>query len=167
MIKEVRAHYGFAQEFLADYLGVSRSLLSMAESGRRELSGKSSLRLLKLYMAISAPLTKGDQNIKTILDDQKRNRKKIAASQLTLYRNQLQLLEWSLEKIQARQAKALKMFSSITAFEKSAEPFDSGMLKIIEFNARKLHESTTVKKQLELESKIEGLKAAIEYLEKV
>jgi DNA-binding transcriptional regulator YiaG len=38
MIKEIRTHYGIPQELFAVYLGISRSHLSMAESGKRQLS---------------------------------------------------------------------------------------------------------------------------------
>jgi transcriptional regulator with XRE-family HTH domain len=49
LIKEVRRLYGFTQEQLADFLAVSKGLLAMAETGKRELPTAAWLKLNRLY----------------------------------------------------------------------------------------------------------------------
>jgi transcriptional regulator with XRE-family HTH domain len=49
LIKEVRRQYGFTQEQLADFLAVSKGLLAMAETGKRELPTAALLKLNRLH----------------------------------------------------------------------------------------------------------------------
>ena len=52
MLKEIREHFGIPQDLFADYLGVTRSKLSMAESNRRHISGVVMKELRPLFKAI-------------------------------------------------------------------------------------------------------------------
>jgi transcriptional regulator with XRE-family HTH domain len=51
-IKYLRTHFGLTQELLAAYLDISRSVLSMAESNKRDLTGTALLKLNELEMAL-------------------------------------------------------------------------------------------------------------------
>ncbi|PJJ55053.1 hypothetical protein [Hymenobacter chitinivorans] len=53
LLLAVRAYYGLAQQELADFLGVSRGLVALVETGRRALPAAAEARLALL----SAPLT--------------------------------------------------------------------------------------------------------------
>ncbi len=167
MIKEVREFYGIPQNLLADFLGITRSHLSMAEGGRRGLPGESSLRLLKFYKAISQSQSLTDEGLKTSVKEQNEKRKKIIKDELIICRFQVKSFERSLKKLQEQQSKALKIFSSLSTLTESAEPFDIGMIKIIEHNARILQKKTGLDKQLAIEFKIKALQATIGHLEKL
>jgi transcriptional regulator with XRE-family HTH domain len=56
LVYETRLRLGWKQATLATYLGVSRSLLSMAEAGERELPTAAYLRLLHLINLMPPPL---------------------------------------------------------------------------------------------------------------
>jgi transcriptional regulator with XRE-family HTH domain len=51
----LRAYYGLTQQWLADYLGVPRSTVSMDELGRANLPTGSFMRLLPLIQGMPAP----------------------------------------------------------------------------------------------------------------
>lgn len=53
LITELKEQLGISQQEIADYLGISRSAVSMAESYHRELSTKAMLKLLKLRQLLS------------------------------------------------------------------------------------------------------------------
>lgn len=55
LLPTLRARYGFSQAQLAEYLGVSRALVAMAEQGRRTFSGAAWARLQPLLETLSAP----------------------------------------------------------------------------------------------------------------
>ena len=59
VVAAVRACFGIGQVPLAAYLGVSRSLLSMADGNRRELPTAALLRLEPLARALPAPWSDG------------------------------------------------------------------------------------------------------------
>lgn len=59
-IKEERKYRGFSQEEIARYLGVSRSAISLIESGARRVSAEELSRLAKLYQTTMESLTGRD-----------------------------------------------------------------------------------------------------------
>lgn len=59
MIKGLRIHLGMTQKDMASYLGISRSLLSMAELGRRTLEADASQRLERLRATIAGKAAQG------------------------------------------------------------------------------------------------------------
>jgi transcriptional regulator with XRE-family HTH domain len=71
LIKEVRLQYGFTQEQLADFLAVSKGLLAMAETGKRELPTAAWLKLNRLYQhAINVPATGAGKKYEALLAEQ-------------------------------------------------------------------------------------------------
>ncbi|MCF3112068.1 helix-turn-helix transcriptional regulator [Niabella sp. CC-SYL272] len=56
-MKTLRSQWGLTQEELAALIGVTRGLLSMYESGRRQLPTPASIRLAELYLLLQQPST--------------------------------------------------------------------------------------------------------------
>ncbi|MGJ7033782.1 helix-turn-helix domain-containing protein [Niabella hirudinis] len=54
-MKNFRKQWGLTQEELAALIGVTRGLLSMYESGRRQLPGPASTRLAELHLLLQQP----------------------------------------------------------------------------------------------------------------
>jgi transcriptional regulator with XRE-family HTH domain len=54
MIKKIREFYGIPQSLPADYSGIARSYLSMAEIGKRNVDSSKLLTLLKLCNSTKA-----------------------------------------------------------------------------------------------------------------
>jgi predicted transcriptional regulator len=57
--KQLRLQYGFTQQHLADYLGISKGMLAMYESGKRELPTAALLKLATLQQKTVNSLTPG------------------------------------------------------------------------------------------------------------
>lgn len=56
-MKNFRKQWGLTQEELAALIGVTRGLLSMYESGRRQLPTPASIKLAELYLLLQQPST--------------------------------------------------------------------------------------------------------------
>lgn len=56
-MKTLRSQWGLTQEELAALIGVTRGLLSMYESGRRQLPTPASIRLAELHLLLQQPAT--------------------------------------------------------------------------------------------------------------
>jgi len=48
-IKELRTKYNYTQDFISNYLGITRSLYSLYETGKRKIPVKLLSRLANLY----------------------------------------------------------------------------------------------------------------------
>lgn len=53
-MKDIRKQTGLSQQQLADYLGVPRSQVALAESNHRSLSGKALLKINPMYTALQS-----------------------------------------------------------------------------------------------------------------
>ena len=165
MLKEIREHYGIPQSLFADYLGITRSHLSMAESGRRNISSQITLSLLPLYLAISQPRSKHkDEALGKELTLQKEDLYKLMDRRKKENEYKLPLLEKLLSKMKEDQDRCTLILESIQSIRAKAKPKDMGLLTIIEFNARKLQKKTGENSQLKLELQIQNLQAEVSYL---
>ena len=165
-IKEVRAYYGMTQTALADHLCVTRGLLSMAELKQRELPFAAGQQLNNLYMAMrndeKAPPAKASKVIKA---DQKTSRVKQAAK---LAHNQRKLAAAGkrLAKLQDEHSRAVNIMASLAQLRKDASPGDLKLFDVIEMDAQQLYSTTGEDARLDLELRMEALKAENAYLEK-
>ena len=167
MIKEIREHYGIPQKLFADYLGITRSHLSMAEIGKRSIATYSQFTLLPFYLAISEPMSKSkskDERLNNELANQKERLKKIITNRQKENEYKLQLLGKSLSKMKEDQARCLKILGSLESLRAKVRPHDMGLITIIEYNIRELQSKTGENSQFKLELKIQNLQAEILYL---
>ena len=142
MIKEVRAFYGIPQGLLADYLGVSRSHLSMAEGGRRTLPTAATAKLLKFYQAMLAAEAASAAAPSIAPKTQDQQKKKLSREALVLCRRKIMLQQRCIKKLQEQQSRAEKVLASLNSLAASADEFDAGMLEIINIQAHKMQGRT-------------------------
>lgn len=167
MIKEIRKYYGLSQDLLASYLGITRSRLSMAEIGKRDLRSSSLVTLARLYAAIqpktSKPATKETESLASA---QKVKLKKLVTGRLQDNEYLLKLLQRSLDKMKEGQLRAARVLESMNIFKAGAESRDKGLIDIIEIDAKKLFAQTGEDAQLDLELRIQAIKAETLFLKK-
>lgn len=167
MLKEIREHYGIPQSVFADYLGVTRSNLSMAESGRRNLSSEITLDLLPFFLVISQPKSKRtDEALGKELILQKEDLYKLIDWRKKEIQYKLPLLEKLLSRMKEDQARSALIIESIESLRAECKPKDMVLLSRIELNARKLQRKTGENVQLKLELQIQQLQSEISYLKK-
>ena len=164
MIKEIRKHYGIPQSLFAGYLGITRSHLSMAESGKRSISGVSQLALLPFYLAILNPKSKNnDEKLSKELAIQKESLKKLITNRQSENEYKLLVLGRSLSKMKQDQARCLKIIESLQSLKAEAKHREIDLITIIELNTRKLQSKTGENSQFKLELQIQNLQAEISY----
>lgn len=165
MIKEVRAFYGLSQSLLAAYLGITRSHLSMAEIGKRDISGNPYVLLTHLYLALlQAKEDTPDAKLKNSIQEQKKNLTDKVDQLLRDREYYLIVAKKKLDKLQADQSRTAKVIDSLTTLMESDKLPDKRMMDIIDFQARRLQKDTSGFSQLTYQLKIISLQAEIEYL---
>ena len=166
MIREIREFYRIPQRLLADYLGISRSQLSMIEMNQRSLSAESSLNLLKFFKAISNSETTKDPEIKQSIKAQDERKKTIVKNKLQEARLRLKMAKDALARLQEEQSRTLKVMTSIFFLRKlSLTKHEESLVSLVEMDAREQQQSSGIDKQLELETEIKRIEAEIRYLE--
>lgn len=167
MLKEIRKHYGIHQSLFADFLCVTRSQLSMAETGKRHLSSDIMVSLLPLYLAIAQPKSlQTDEKLAKDLTLQEEKLHKLMERSIKLNEYKLQMLESKLAKMKEDQTRCIHILESMASLKAEAKPNELNLLTIIELNARKLQRETGELAQLKLELQIQHLQTEISYLMK-
>ena len=168
MTKEIREYYGIPQGLFADFLGIPRSQLSMAESGRRSISGEITLGILPFYLATLKTESKSkDEKLDEQLAIQKQHLNKLIDSRQKENKYRLLVLERSLFKMKEDQARCLKILNSLQVLktEATTKEKDEGLIFIIEYNCRKLQNKTGEDSLFKIELQIQNLQAEMLYLE--
>ena len=165
MIKEVRAFYGISQDLLADYLGISRSHLSMAEGGRRALPTAATLKLLKFYQAMQEAATAAAAAPLKAPKASMQQKKKLSREALALCQEKILLQQRWIKKLQEQQNRAEKVLASVNSLAGSADEFDAGMLEIISIQARKMQARSSTDQLLKLDFELTLLLATQQQLE--
>lgn len=166
MLKEIRAFYEIEQGLFADYLGISRSQLSMAEGGYRSISSQKMLQLLPLYQAITQPTGEQGEKLLTEMEEQRKTLQKKIKLTVSRQRHQLAQLKEKLENMKATHEKSLQILHIVGNLAATASANDGPLLKIIELNARKQQRKTALPHQVKLELKILHLQTELDYFQK-
>lgn len=167
MLKEIREHFGIPQDVFADYLGVTRSKLSMAESNRRHLNGVVMEELLPLFKSIEHKEAKHtDEMLGKEVAAQKEEMAKICLSKIKDNEYKLLLCERQLSKMQNDQARCKQILQNLPSIKAETKGAHNNLLFIIETNARTLQKKTAEHCQLSLELKVYNLKNEIAFLQK-
>jgi transcriptional regulator with XRE-family HTH domain len=168
MLKQIREHYKIPQSLFAGYLGISRSQLSMAESGRRNISAESLANLLPLYLAISSPASKSKER-KPVKETAQLKVEWIAFLEKKKTGNEFKLrqLENQLVKLKAEQARCSQILQNMPSFRAASKQREILLLDIIEMSAAKRQMLNSPTARLKLELKILALKAESAYLHKL
>ena len=166
MIKEVREFYGITQELLADHLKISRSQLSMAESGRRAVPTTALAYLTRLYQAIPRSATRiQDMQLKELLAGQKAQLDKFASHKIRLNEHKMAKLTKQLDQMAETQARACNLLTSLNAIKDDfPEPSDKSLIYILRANANKEQQETNGLAQLKLKISIQKLQTENDYL---
>jgi transcriptional regulator with XRE-family HTH domain len=165
MTKEIRLHYNLTQSELAEKLGITRSLLSMAEGGNRILPKEVSDKLSPLFYAIYQPVTKqADPRLEEEIAKQSDARQKEVKWKLTENQYKIPLLEKQLAKMKIDQARCREILGSLPRIQEMMPSDEAGLLYTIEENTRELQRETNEKNQLDIELQVQQLKAEVAYL---
>ncbi len=121
LFKETRAFYGLGQGEMAEYLGVTRGHLSMAETGKRVLNGYAMARMANLFSATPAEVK---DRLGAAYDPprypQGRRFKGLAKLQVKL------------EEMRAEQDRVQLVFKSLEQLRAKGDPAEVGILDKIE-----------------------------------
>ena len=167
MIKEIREYYGIPQRYLAGHLGITRSHLSMAEIQHRDLKAREDQVILRLFIAIYPKNGFGKiKETEELADIQKTKLEKMVDDRLLENDYQLRLLERSLTKMKQDHLRATNIFGSLKILKANAERGDKGLVDRIERNAKELYNKTGEDSQLNLELRIQSIKAENAFLKK-
>ena len=168
MIKAVREFYGFTQQYLADYLKVTRSQLAMSETERRTLPHEADSKISELFMAIIPCKGKYiDEKLTKATDVHEENKKSNTSYKLRWNPFLIKKLTKELDQMKENNQKSLKIIESIDALKPIVSAFRKPYLEVLENEARDLHAITGVDSQLNLELKIKILEAEFEHLQKI
>jgi transcriptional regulator with XRE-family HTH domain len=166
-IKDLRAYYGMTQQELADYLQVSRALLSLAELGQRELTGEARKKWDRLYGAMAAP---AEPNLGKALKSVEENQTNTAVSEAKhrLHINQHKLMgaERALAKMQFAHNRATRILASLEALRDSATRGEISLFGVLAAEAAVLYNTAGENAQLKLELRIESIKAETSFLKR-
>ena len=166
-IKEVRAYYGMTQQGLADFLQVTRALLSLAELGQRELTGEAGKQLYRLYGAMANLASPNrDKALKSVEKNQKNTAIAEAKYKVHLNHHKLTRAERALAKMQSAHSRAIRILASLEALRENATPGEIALFGVLANEAASLYSTTGENAQLKLELRMEALKAETAYLKK-
>jgi transcriptional regulator with XRE-family HTH domain len=166
MIKEIREFYGIPQQLLADYLLITRSHLSMAEIGKRDIKTSASLRLLKFYQAMQPAAAKAEA--KKITDLSATQNSKMASFAKKRLRGNdiaLSVVQEALVKMKEDHLKATHVLNSLAALKAKAEPGDESLVEFIRITAETLFKKTSGDAQLKLELRLQAITAENDFLQ--
>jgi transcriptional regulator with XRE-family HTH domain len=165
MIKEIREFYGFSQAILAQYLGISRGRLAMAETGKRDLPTDHYLKLSKLASAIHPrdnPLP--GPGSKTGADHQKNKWRDFAKEKLAEQKYKMRTCQRALGGMKRKHDQALRALDILAVLKAKPEGLDSHQYEVMEITSAQLLEKTSVAK-FHLEMHMEGLRAKSDFLQ--
>ena len=117
-IKQIRNQVGINQQDLADYLGVVRSAVALAETNRQQLPTNALLKLDELYFqipidftALSIPLTA------TEIADQEAKLQFFLQERQNINEQKIKQLERQLKLLQTNYSKALKLLQAVRTLQ--------------------------------------------------
>ena len=163
MIKSFRQIFGLSQTYLADYLRITRSQLSMAEINQRLLPAEKMLILLKFYNIVikspAVPAQKDETDTPNGPEIEKLAERLLLTYKVKLYKAQRQL-----DKLTLTLNSSKTVLAHMHNLRAVATPDDENFIEIIYYEAqrrKRLGEQEKVKLELQLCS----LSAQINYLE--
>ena len=136
MLKEIRAFYGFSQAILAQYLGISRGLLAMAETGKRDLQTGLYIKLGKLASAIHPPDSRVRDTPSNIPTDHQKNKlRDFTNKNLADLKYKMMVCKRALEGMKRKHDQALRALETFTGLAKTEDP-DNRLYEVMEITAR-------------------------------
>jgi transcriptional regulator with XRE-family HTH domain len=167
MIKKIREFYGIPQSLLADYLGITRSHLSMAEIGKRSVDSSKLVTLLELFKSAGAKTAgKKSKSVERLAKIQKNNFEKLIKQKLKQNEYTLSVARRALDKLKKDNLKSISILETIEALRATAEKKDGGLIDIIEMNAEKLYKNSSEDIQLNYELCIQRINAESDFLKR-
>jgi transcriptional regulator with XRE-family HTH domain len=154
------------QQDFADYLGVSRALLSLAEMNQRELPAKASKRMEELQANI---LNAGKNPGKVMKDKESQIKIRVLEAvkqKLRGNERKLKTAENALSKLQLEHTRATYVLANIETFGEKAKPISVALFKVLADNAEILYDASGEDTWLNSELRIEALKAENAFLRK-
>jgi hypothetical protein len=166
MLTTIRKFYRIPPDILASHLGIGRSHLSMAESGRRKV--KNQERLMSFYLAtlLEPETIYKDEKTEQALAAQKEDLERSIDRTLKIKEYKLSQVKKLLAKMKENQASSFRILRTVPSLRAIAAKKELSLLNFIENNARILQRKTCDKAQLKLELQIQKFQAEIRYLKK-
>jgi transcriptional regulator with XRE-family HTH domain len=163
MVKSFREFFGLSQAYLADYLRITRSQLSMVEIGQRDLPAEKLLALLKFYKIVGEKPAGVDAE-NTVDSPMAEERQTLIDQLLTIYQWKLDKAQKQLDKLNLTLARSKTILAQMDKLRSVATPKDENLIEIINYEAQK-RKKAAAQANLKLELQICSLRAQIKYLE--
>jgi len=164
-IKEVRAYYGMTQQGLADFLQVSRALLSLAELGERDLPAEAAKQVQRLYLAIN---NGGEPHLGKEVKNIENKTKNLAIAdakhKVLVNSRKLSRAQRALAKFRSDNSRATRILASLESLRESASPGERALFAVLADEAEILYKNTGEDVCLPLELRIDAIKAETSFL---
>ena len=152
-VNEIRKYYGFSQEQLATYLGVSRSTLNMTERGERGMKISAEVKLLKLVRVMMSARIASRENKNIIMSDGKLKKPLISQS-LSDISFRLKYLNKKFGAIKTKNHQQRELLNALSDLKEGAEKRELIVLNLIEAKikrkSRKSNEEEAMKMELQI-----------------
>ena len=150
------------QKKFSYYIGATRSQISMAEIGKRELSGKPFMELLDLFQSARKSNKARNSALRGFSKEQEQKRTYFIEQQLLQHQDLLEMTIANLTKMKRNYRLSL---NALTALPTLKKPLNAFVYNCMEMKHKKMYAKNDLVAQLKLELKIKALQAEIRFLE--
>ena len=165
MTKELRKLLGLSQAQLAEYLNISRSQVSMAESKHRDLRSSHSIEVASLVGRFaSAKKSKSKTVSKETEKSVVQKTRKVISESIVVKNHQLKSVQRKLKKMQDKNQQALEILAAFDSMKTDLLPKEKHILNLIKSNAQKLYADSSTDVQLKFEMQVRGIMAELKFL---
>ncbi len=166
MIKAVRKIFGINQQFLADYLCISRSQVSMVEKGERLSVGPKNMLMLEFHkiLSIKPPSANAHKKIASLLAQQEEERKEVIESQLVSTKLNLQNARKKLANMQAEYQRSLSVLEKMDQLKSVGQTEGRSFLNVVELENAEVFKHNRPAIQWQVQTEIHLLQAKLDFL---
>ena len=173
MIKKIRDFLGLTQYDMAVYLTINRSQVNMIERGERDLPHEKNELLIPLSIMIEEldagtleEVLNDNEDFREIIAKQKFNRKQYLVLRTNECRYKVSRVERALYTLKEDKLRCMNTWKVIPILKAKTQPGIKYLYLVTKKNATQTLRKTGEDLQLKLETRLVGLKAELEFLEK-
>jgi transcriptional regulator with XRE-family HTH domain len=161
----VRDFYNISQQDMANFLGITRSQLSMAEIDQRDLDRKSSAIVLRLFQGMAVELGKmGETKTAKIVKNQSTIGKGDISFWTTKTERRLKKLESKLAQMKSKHERCLSVLICLQSMREKEVENDRAFLNVLEINTKEELKKNGESSQFKMEIGISRVKGELAFL---